>query len=181
MKSERRPRPLEGQALLDYALRALSARAHSVGELREKLHRRAARAEEAEAVIRRLREQGYLDDRRLAEGYAVLRLENEGLGKIRVLYELRRRRVAPAVAERAVDEAYRHVDESELILQFLRRKYRKTPLETVLSEPKGVAAAYRRLRAAGFGAASVLGVLRRLVRDPELLWPLEDDPGEESR
>ncbi len=179
MKSERRPRLLEGEALLEYALRALSARDHTVGELREKLCRRAASAEEAEAVMGRLRRQGYLDDRRLAEGYAAARLENEGVGKIRVLHELRRRRVAPATAERAVEQVYRDADEGRLIEEFLRRKYRKTPLETLLSEPKGVAAAYRRLRGAGFRAASVLSVLRRLTRDPELLWPLERQQSED--
>ncbi len=167
------PRPLEGEALLEYALRALSGRAHSVGELREKLRRRAARAEQVEAVLGRLREQGYLDDRRLAEGYAAARLENEGLGKIRVLAELRRRRVAPGIARRAVEQIYRDTDETRLIEDFLRRKYRKTPLEAVLAEPKGLAGAYRRLRAAGFRAAAALAVLRRLARDPEALDALE--------
>jgi regulatory protein len=167
------PRPLEGEALLAYALRALAGRAHSVGELREKLRRRAAHAEEVEAILRRLREQGYLDDRRLAEGYAAARLENEGLGKIRVLADLRRRRVAPKLAERAVEQAYRDTDETRLIEDFLRRKYRKTPLEAVLAEPKGLAGAYRRLRAAGFRASAALAALRRLARDPEALDALE--------
>jgi hypothetical protein len=36
-----------------------------------------------------------------------------------------------------------------------------------------VASVYRRLRSAGFTASSVLAVLRRLARDPELLDPLE--------
>lgn len=178
MGRKRSPRPLEGQALLNYALRALGARSQSAGELREKLRRRAARAEEAEAVIRRLREAGWLDDRRLAEGYAASRLENEGLGKIRVLADLRRRRVAPKLAERAVEQVYQDADESRLIEDFLRRKYRKTPLEAALAEPKGVAAACRRLRAAGFRPASILSVLRRLARDPELLDRMEGSEDE---
>lgn len=144
-----------------------------MGELREKLLRRAVRAEEAEAVIRRLREQGWLDDRKLAESYATSRLENEGVGKLRVLHDLRKRRVAPKLAERAVERAYQDTDETRLIEEYLRRKYRKTPLEAVLAEARGVAAVYRRLRAAGFRAASVLSVLRRLARDPQLLDPLE--------
>jgi len=170
---ERKPRLLEGEALLEYALKALAARAHSIGELRRKLLRRAASEEEAEGVLRRLRESGYLDDRRLAERYAALRLENEGVGRIRVLQELRRRRIAPAVAEQAVVEAYQGTDETRLIEDFLRRKYRKMPLEDVLAEPKGVASVYRRLRAAGFTAGGIMAVLRRLARNPELLDPLE--------
>jgi regulatory protein len=170
---ERKPRLLEGEALLEYALKAVAARALSVGELRQKLLRRATSEQEAERVVRRLRELGCLDDRRLAEHYAVLRRENEGVGRIRVVHELRRRRVATAVAEQAAAKAYQGTDETRLIEDFLRRKYRKTPLEDVLAEPKGVASVYRRLRAAGFTAAGVMGVLRRLARNPDLLDPLE--------
>ncbi|MGC8793442.1 MAG: regulatory protein RecX [Bryobacteraceae bacterium] len=173
MAGERKRRLLEGEALLEYAARALAARAHSVGELREKLLRRAAREEDVEPVIRRLRELGYLDDRRLAEHYAAARLENEGLGKIRVVRELRRRRVAPPVAEQAVAKVYRGTDEVWLIEDYLRRKYRSKCLEDLLAEPKAVASVYRRLRSAGFTAAGVISVLRRLARDPELLDPLK--------
>lgn len=178
MSGERKPRRLQGRQLLEYALRALGRRAHSVGELREKLRLRASSHEDAEAVICRLRELGCLDDRRLAEGYAAARLENEGVGRIRVVQDLRRRRVAPRLAERVVAQVYQGTDEIRLIEDFLRRKFRKKSLEEVLAEPKGVASVYRRLRAAGFTHAAVLGVLRRLARDPESIHPLEEAPEE---
>lgn len=179
MAGERKPKPLQGQALLEYALRALGRRAHSLGELREKLRRRAAGEEEVDAVIRRLREMALLDDRKLAESYAAARLENEAVGRIRVVHELRRRRVAPQLAERAVARVYQGTDESRLIEDFLRRKYRKTPLEEVLAEPKGVASVYRRLRSAGFTPAAIVAVLRRLARDPDLIEPLQAASEEE--
>lgn len=180
MGRKRAPRPLAGPELWEYALRTLSARACSIGELREKLRRRAADAAQVEPVLRRLRELGYLDDARLAECYAASRLENEGLGKIRVLHDLRRRRVAPKVAERAVERAYQGADEQQLIEAFLQRKYRNRPLAELLAEPKGIASVWRRLRAAGFRAPDILAVLRRLARDPELLTPLETAEDEES-
>lgn len=176
MADERRPRRLEGRELFEYALRALGRRAHSIGELREKLLRRAATDGEVETVLRRLRDLGYLDDRKLAENYAAARLENEGLGRIRVVHELRRRRVAPQLAERAVARVYAGVDENRLVEDYLRRKYRNKPLEELLAEPKGVASVYRRLRSAGFTHGAVMAVLRRLARDPELLAPLEEAP-----
>src|SRR5947207_13008677 len=40
---ERKPRPLSADALWSYALKLLSGRAYSIGELREKLRRRAER------------------------------------------------------------------------------------------------------------------------------------------
>jgi len=172
---ERTPRRLDAEALWDYALRALGARAHSIGELREKLQRRAERAEDVASLLSRLKQYGYLDDRRFAEAFSAARLENEGLGRVRVLHDLRKRRVAPQVAERAVEETYRGADEIRLIEDFLRRKHRKTPLATVFAEPKNLVSAYRRLRAAGFRAGNILHVLRRLAKDPEMLDALERD------
>ncbi|MEK7406993.1 MAG: RecX family transcriptional regulator [Acidobacteriota bacterium] len=174
MDNERRPRPLNAEALWNRALRALGSRAQTIAELREKLLRRAERPEDVEPILARLKEYGYLNDQRFAEGLATARLENEGLGKIRVLRDLRKRRVAPKLAERVVDETYREADETRLIENFLRRKYRKQPLETVLAEPKNLASAYRRLRAAGFRAASVHQVLHRLAKDRELLDSLAE-------
>src|SRR6266487_3475500 len=81
---ERQPRRLNSEALWAYALKSLGGRAHSIGELREKLRRRAERATDVEEVLGRLKEHGYLDDKRFAEGFATARLSNRGLGSTRV-------------------------------------------------------------------------------------------------
>jgi regulatory protein len=167
--SERPPRKLDAGRLWEYALRLLSARAHSIGELRQKLLRRAADAEDVPGILARLKEHKYLDDRAYAESFSRARLENEGLGRNRVLSELRKRRVAPPVADQAVADAYRDTDETALIEAYLARKFRKTPLETYLAEPRNLAAAYRRLRSAGFSSATSLRVLKRHAADPEVL------------
>jgi regulatory protein len=172
---ERTPRRLDSEALWQYALRALGSRAHSVSELRRKLERRATSAADIPGVLARLKDYGYLDDKRYAEAVASWRLESQGLGKARALSDLRKKRIAPAVAEKAVAEAYREADEVALIEAFLRRKYRNVPLDALLSEPRKLASAYRRLRVAGFGSANSLRVLKRFAREPELLDGLEDD------
>src|SRR5215475_2471462 len=112
---DRKPRRLDSEGLWNYALRALGGRAHSTGELREKLRRRAERMEDVEETIGRLKERGYLNEQRLAEGYAAARLSNDRLGRTRVLRDLRGRRVAPGLAEKTVGEVYRDVDEPALI------------------------------------------------------------------
>src|SRR3954451_12353396 len=99
MRQERKSRPLDADALWSYALKVLSGRAHSIGELREKLRRRAERTADIDDIVARLKEHGYLDDRRFAEGYAAARLSNQGFGRGRVIQDLRQRRVAPALAE----------------------------------------------------------------------------------
>jgi regulatory protein len=107
----------------------------STGELREKLKRKAEKVGDVDGVIAKLKDYGYLNDKQYAEMYASRRLENEGFGKARVLSDLRSKRVAPAVAERAVNQTFAATDEVELIEQFLARKYRRTPLAEVLAEP----------------------------------------------
>lgn len=175
--NQRTPRRLDAEALWQYALRALGGRAHSVGELRQKLERRAERAADVAAVLARLKECGFLDDKRYAEAVASWRLDSQGLGKARALNDLRKRRVAPSVAEKAVAKVYDETDEVALIEAFLRRKYRAVALEAFLAEPKNLASAYRRLRVAGFNSSDSLRVLKRFAREPELLDGLEDEAG----
>jgi regulatory protein len=171
--AERKPRPLAADALWAYALRILAGRAHSTGELREKLRRRAERAADLDGILARLKDYGYLDDRRYAETFAAARLSNEKLGRTRVVQDLRQRRVAPSLAERTVSQVYRDVDESALIEEWIRRKYRLASRDNLFGEDKDMAAAYRRLLRAGFRPGEIVRVLKRFAKNPELLDSLE--------
>jgi len=169
---------LDRDQLMEAALRALGGREHSTGELRDKLRRRGDAAD-VEAVLQKLRESGYLDDRRFATGYAAARLENN-LGKMRVVRDLRQRRVAPELAEQIAEQTYSGTNETALIEEFLRRKYRGKKLAPFLAEPKNLAAAFRRLRYAGFSAGSAIAVLKRHAREPEILDALESEQSGDS-
>jgi regulatory protein len=160
--------------LLTYAARLLSARALSVSELREKLRRRAAQAEDVEAVVARLKTSGYLDDRKFANSFASWRRENQGFGKSRVLRDLLARRVAPAVAGQAAEAAFQGSDEIALIEQFLARKYRGKNLGALLAEEKNLASAYRKLRLGGFSSGNSIRVLKRYAAEAERLEGLEE-------
>ena len=168
-----RPKPLDAEKLKQYALKCLGGRAHSTGELREKLRRRSETAGNVDIVLRELKESGYLNDKVFAETYASARLENEGHGRMRVLRDLRQRRVAPTVAEQVVDRTFRETDEVELIQAFLERKYRNKSLATFLADEKNLAAAFRRLRYAGFSAGNSIRVLKRHVKSDQALNDLE--------
>jgi regulatory protein len=178
---DRKNRLLDEPALWEYALKALGGRAHSTGELREKLRRRAARAGDVDHVLARLKDSRYLDDRRYAESFATARLSNDRLGRTRVIQDLRQRRVAPALAERTVEQVYQGVDEEALIEEWIRRKYRTAARENLFQDEKDLAAAYRRLLRAGFRTGGILKVLKRFARNPELLdgfEPPEEGPEE---
>ena len=167
--AERSGRLLDEPALLAYAVKLLAGRAHSTGQLREKLRRRAQQASAVDIVLARMKEHGYLDDQKFAENFASARLANDKLGKARVAHDLRRRRVAQSLAERTVRKVYQDVNEESLIEEWVRRKYRLTPREGLFQEDKDMAAAYRRLLRAGFRSGEILRVLKRFARNPDLL------------
>jgi regulatory protein len=166
---ERKVRHLDSEGLWVYALRVLGGHAHSTGEMREKLRRRAARAGDVDDVLARLKEAGYLDDRRFAEGFATSRLSGEKFGRTRVIHDLRQHRVAPALAESTVQKVYREVDEEALIVDWIRRKYRLAEREGLFQDDKDLASAFRRLARAGFRTGEIVKVLKRFAKNPELL------------
>jgi len=154
---------------MNYAARALSARAQSLSELRTRLKRRAARQEDVEQVLARLKEAGFVNDQKFAGAFADWRRENQGVGKTRVLHDLMARRVAPAVARAAVESAYQETDEVAMIEAFLARKYRGKDLGKLLGEAKYLASAFRKLRGAGFSAGNSIRVLKRYAAEADLL------------
>jgi regulatory protein len=164
---------LDSGALWEYAVKMLAGRAYSAGELRVKLQRKALHQSDVDGVLARLKEYRYLDDRKYAENFASARLENQKLGRNRVLRDLRERRIAPAVAERTVAKVYREVDETALIEDYVRRRYRSAAREGLFQDEKDLASAYRRLLRAGFTSANIVRVLKRFARDPDLLDQFE--------
>lgn len=161
----KQPRKLDASELKQYALRLLAGRALSTDEMRAKLTARAAPEVSGPAgidpIIEYLRECKFLDDTRFAQHYTRLRLEGDGHGRARVLRDLRQRKVAAPLAEKTVAAAFAGLDEVTMIEQFLARKFKNTDLTAYLREEKHLAAAYRKLRHAGFGGSNTIRVLRR--------------------
>jgi regulatory protein len=170
---ERAPKRLDAGALWLYALKVLGGRAHSSGELRQKMRLRAMRPEDVDEALVRLKELGYLDDRKFAESFAASRLSGDKFGRTRVIQDLRQRRVAPALAETTAAKVYENVDESAMIEDLIRRKYRTAAREGLFQEDKDMAAAYRRLARAGFRSADIIRVLKKFARNPDLLDSFE--------
>jgi regulatory protein len=177
-KSKDKPPPTETQ-LWEYALRVISGRALSSGEMRTKLRRRKAAPEIVDAVMAKLREYGYLDDSVFAGAYASARKENQLHGKDRVLRDLRLRQVPSSLAEAAVVKTYAESNEVELIETYLNRKFRREKLGEYLKDPAHLASAFRRLRYAGFSASNSIRVLKRFSEQAgDLEGELEGEPEE---
>src|SRR5258707_14913469 len=90
-----RPKKLFTEAeLYDYAIGALGRRMRSIAELKRLLRQRVEADTEigktlVELVIRRLKDQGYLNDAKYAAAYSSFRRDNEKFGRRRVLTELK--------------------------------------------------------------------------------------------
>src|ERR1051325_1543136 len=107
----KRPRLLSAEELFAYSVKKLSGRAASIAEIRAALQTRAQEPSDIDGVVARLKDYGYLNDTKFAESFATARLENEGHGQSRVLRDLRRRRVAPELAQRTAAKIYADKDE----------------------------------------------------------------------
>ncbi len=169
---------LDEDALFEYAVRALAARSYSSGELGAKLRRRARKMADVDPVIARLREIGYLNDERFAEMFTTLRVESDGFGRARVLSDLRSRRVSAPLAEKAVARAFAGKDEPGMIAAWIERRMPSVAAGEHTGDERQLAAAWRKLRRAGFSSGAILTELRRFAARPELLEdpPPEDDP-----
>ena len=129
------------------------------------------------AVIARLKDQRYLDDRSYAETYARLRKENEKLGSRRVRQNLQQKGVAPTTITDAIEARYADTDEEALARQHLERKRIRKP-----ENEKETARVMRRLVAAGFSTSVIYKILRKWDVPDESLSALDnlaDEPHEE--
>ena len=165
---------LSAQSLYEYALRALARRSHTLAELEAKLARRSDSEEDVSEILSRLRQHGYLDDERVAEAHSALRRDQALVGQKRVLAELRRRGVEESLAEKAVTDAYRELDESDLARQFLRRRFGSLAQGPPVDDRKVVLRLYRALLRAGFEHSAVLDALHDVSSNDELLDQLAE-------
>jgi regulatory protein len=175
MAAHSRPKKLDAEGLWSYALHTLARKSHSVQELKRKLSGRAHSAADLNATLAKLREYGFADDRKFSEAFAVSRMQNQGFGRLRVLRDLRSKRVASTIAGQAVDRVFSGTDEQQLIQRFLERKYRGKNLSDFLAQEKNLVSAYRRLRTAGFRGDTSLAVLRRYTTRVEEWSDVEEE------
>ena len=141
------------------ALTLLSARELSEAQVRTRLARRQIDPDDIEAAVTRLRQDGTLNDRRVALAAARLESAVRGRGRSRVLQKVRQLGIAPGVAEEAVDEVFGEVDESALLARALERRLRgRAPADL---DDKARARIVRGLAAQGFAFDAILKALGR--------------------
>ncbi len=161
--------------LYEYAVAALARRMRPVGELKRMLRRKVEAKTElgetlVELIIRRLKDQGYLNDSQYAAAYSSFRRDNEKFGRRRVTSDLKSKGVHGEVAEKAVTAAYEDVDEELQARLYLRRKRLQKP-----ANQKEAARIFRNLMRAGFSSKIIFTILKRWDVDDETLTALQGE------
>jgi len=162
--------------LYEYAVAALARRMRTVAELKRLMRARVEDPESeyaetlVELVIRRLKDQGYLNDTNYATYYSSIRRDNQKFGRGRVITELKTRGVHASVIEKAVDSAYEGVNEEKQAREYLRKKRLKKP-----KDQRETARIFRQLVRAGFGSRAIFAILKKWDVDDETLTALEGE------
>lgn len=164
--------------LYEYAVGALGRRMRSVAELKRLLRQRVEADTEIgqtliELVIRKLKDQGYLNDAKYAATYSAFRRDNEKYGRRRVATDLKVKGVHGEVLEKAVDSAFAEVNEEQQAREYLRRKRLKKP-----TDQKQAARIFRQLMRAGFGAKTIFTILRKWDVEEDILENFENESAE---
>jgi regulatory protein len=171
-----RPRKTDSEDVLyEYAIGALARRMRSVAELKRLLRPRVDAETEhgktlVELVIRRLKDQGYLNDAKYAAAFSSFRRDNERFGRHRVITDLKVKGIHGELIDKAVDAIYDEVNEEKLAREYLHRKRAQKP-----KNQKDAARIFRQLMRAGFGAKTIFAILKKWEVDDETLTALEGE------
>jgi regulatory protein len=115
-----RPRP----TAYNYALNLLAARPYSSSALRRKLSQKEYEAADADDAIRRLLDNGLLNDAKFAEQFARSKMLSTGASKRRVTQDLYRKGIKGDVATQAIANVVEQdeIDPAAVIERVARKK-----------------------------------------------------------
>jgi len=146
----------------------LARRPYSIGEMRQALEKTCPQTGLVSEAVARLRELGYLDDRKFAEQYAYSLAHNRAFGPHRLRRELKAKRVNYREIEPAVQRVYQETPAQALLEQALAKKLRTLRLPLTRARFHSLCQSLLRL---GFNAGDIIKAVRAR---PELA-PVADE------
>ena len=142
----------------------LGRRELSEAQVRQRLSRRGHDDESIEAAVTRLKAARSLDDARVAGAIARSETSLRKRGKLRVRRRIEAAGIAPAVAQRAVDETFADIDPDALIAAALDKRLRG---RTRIEDEREFQRLFRYLLAQGFEAERIAALLRALLKNDD--------------
>ena len=153
-----RGRGTSADAVVD-ALRLLASRELSEAQLRQRLARRGHDPEAIDDVVTRLKANRSLDDARVAGVIARTETGIRKRGQLRVRRRIEAAGISRSIAQRAVDETFRDLDQDALMAAALDKRLRG---RTAIADDREFQRLYRFMVGQGFEPDRVLTLLRRL-------------------
>lgn len=135
----------------------LARRPYSIAAMRRALEKKCPRSAQVDAAIARLRELGYLDDRKFAEQYAYSLAQNRAFGPHRLRRELKAKLVNYREIEPAVKRVYQETPAPSILEQALAKKLRSFRLPLTRARFHSLCQSLMRL---GFGAGDIIKAVR---------------------
>ena len=164
MKKPRPPDdPDSDKAAYLLALRWLSARELSEGQVRERLERRGYNAKAITPSIQRLLRERTLDDRRCATAVARTEARIRRRGPRRIIGRLIAMRIDRDLAREVVGELFGESDEQDLLEQTMDRRLRGNTAK--LKDPNERRKLLGYLVRQGFSASAAAGLIRKRSRE----------------
>lgn len=139
------------------ALYQLARRELSEAQIRQRLSRRGFTPDDIDDAVTRLRNDGSLDDARVASAIARTQLSIKKRGARRVRREIEAAGIASSLAERAVAEVYAEVDADALLTAAIDRRLGTRRLD----DDREMARLYRYLVGQGFDSDKSMAALRQ--------------------
>jgi regulatory protein len=141
----------------------LARRELSERQVRQRLARRGVDEAEVDAVVARLREDGSLDDRRVAGAHVRTAIRLKQRGPARLAADLASLGIDPATSRDAITEALAESDESTLLARALARRWKSSEAPSLAD----AARLYRALVRQGFSPDRVRSAIDALGTSPD--------------
>jgi regulatory protein len=144
--------------LLEKAGAFLARRAHSRGELKQRLMRLAPEPE-VESALDRLEQLNLLNDQEYAYNFALCRMKQDGWGRAKIYASLLRRQIPESAIDSALERAWNELDEESALSEYLKRRFWKKKLP---KDPNVLRKLVVHLRRRGFDEENISRVLKRM-------------------
>ena len=110
---------------MNRAVKLLAAKPRAVAELRERLLEKAwTNSEIVDRVMEKLKEYGYLDDRKYASDLALSKLRQRPQGKRKLQQSMSQKKLDRDVRDEAIAAAFEKIPESDLIDRAIEKRLR---------------------------------------------------------
>jgi regulatory protein len=147
---------LADSAYID-GLKMLGRRELSETQVRQRLAKRGHDEASIDAAVTRLTSDRSLDDARVAGAIARSEVSLRKRGKLRVRRRIEAAGIAPAIAQRAVDETFQEIDGDALIAAALQKRLRG---RESIEDDREFQRLYRYLSSQGFESDRIVTVLK---------------------